>query len=398
VAATFAGASTLALGARGRRPLRLGMLWRSRMVRPMRPDKLVRTMVVVHRWGLTPAAAYGLAAIRHPDRLAIVDEHGAVTFAEAQRRTNSLANALAAAGIGEQDTVAIMCRNHRGFVEATVACSKLGANVLCLDTALSGPRIAALLDRAAPGAVIYDEEFSALMPSAQERCKHFIAWSDAGTQPSQPLLEELIAAGDKGELCPPRSASRVAILSAEPGGSRQRLEPHVSSSLVLAPRPQSPIPLKRGETTMMAAPLCHPWGFLHLKLALGLGSTLVLHRRFDAQATLSDVARHRATALAVLPDMLRRIVGLGAEPMAGHQTSSLRLIAIDGPSVAEELAMPAMERFGDVLYNLHGPSVVKLDGRSLGLERRRLPACASRARRAHGDRRVPLGNHARRPH
>src|SRR5664280_1108450 len=90
----------------------------------MRPDKSLRAQSLARRWGLTPAGAYGLAAIRYPDRAAIIDERGALTFAEVHSRTDALARALRASAIDDRDTVAIMCRNHRGFIEATVACSK----------------------------------------------------------------------------------------------------------------------------------------------------------------------------------------------------------------------------------------------------------------------------------
>ena len=56
-----------------------------------------------------------------------------------------------------------MCRNHRGFIEATVACSKLGASALYLNTAFAGPQIADVLEREDPVAVIYDEEFAELV-------------------------------------------------------------------------------------------------------------------------------------------------------------------------------------------------------------------------------------------
>ena len=56
-----------------------------------------------------------------------------------------------------------MCRNHRGFIEATVACSKLGASALYLNTAFAGPQIADVLEREDAVAVIYDEEFAALV-------------------------------------------------------------------------------------------------------------------------------------------------------------------------------------------------------------------------------------------
>jgi AcrR family transcriptional regulator len=86
------------------------------MPRPTRPDKLLRALVVLRRWGLTPAAVYGVAANLCPERAAIVDELGALSFEQVNRRTNALARALRAAGVGEHDTVAIMCRNHRGFI------------------------------------------------------------------------------------------------------------------------------------------------------------------------------------------------------------------------------------------------------------------------------------------
>ena len=55
---------------------------------------------------------------------------GTLTFGEVQERTNALARALREEGVKQGDGVAIMCRNHRGFIDITVACSKLGANAL----------------------------------------------------------------------------------------------------------------------------------------------------------------------------------------------------------------------------------------------------------------------------
>src|SRR5437763_13799490 len=133
------------------------------MLHPVRPDKTLRSLVALQRWGPTPAAAYTGSALRYPDRMAIVDDRGAVTFREVHRRTNALAHELARAGIAEGDAVAIMCRNHRGFVDATVACSKLGAGALYLNTAFAGPQITDVLGRENPVAVVYDEEFTGLV-------------------------------------------------------------------------------------------------------------------------------------------------------------------------------------------------------------------------------------------
>ncbi len=97
---------------------------------PVRPDRAVRSVMALKRWGPTPAAAYTGSAARFPDRAALIDERGTLTFEEVHLRTNALAREMRAAGIKEGDSVAIMCRNHRGFIEATLACSKLGASAL----------------------------------------------------------------------------------------------------------------------------------------------------------------------------------------------------------------------------------------------------------------------------
>ena len=59
----------------------------------------------------------------------------AVVFADADL-------AEAAEGIGVGDSIGLMCRNHRGFIDAVIAASKVGANVLVLNTAFSGPQLA----------------------------------------------------------------------------------------------------------------------------------------------------------------------------------------------------------------------------------------------------------------
>ena len=109
---------------------------------------------------------------------------------------------------------------------------------------------------------------------------------------------------------------------------------------------------------MIAAPMFHSWGFAHFTLALPLASTLVLRRRFDPEETLRALAQHRASALAVVPVMLQRIMDLGPETIARYDLRSLRVIALSGSALPGELATRAMDTFGDVLYNLYGSTEV----------------------------------------
>jgi acyl-CoA synthetase (AMP-forming)/AMP-acid ligase II len=330
------------------------------MIQPERPDRALRSLVALKRWGPTSAAAYTGGAIRFPDRPAIVDDRGTVTFAEVHRRTNALASQLREAGIGERDPVAIMCRNHRGFVEATVACSKLGAGALYLNTAFAGPQITDVMAREDPAAVIYDEEFAELVKDGSAGRRRFVAWAEpgSGSASGDQTLDELIAAGSPAELRAPAEQGRVVILTSGTTGTPKGASRKQPDTLEPAAALFSKIPLRARETTMIAAPMFHSWGFAHFTLGLALSSTLVLRRKFDPEEILRAASQHRASALAVVPVMLQRILELPAETLARYDTSSLRVIAASGSSLPGELATRAMDAFGEVLFNLYGSTEV----------------------------------------
>jgi acyl-CoA synthetase (AMP-forming)/AMP-acid ligase II len=328
------------------------------VLRPMRPDRLVGIADALRRWGPTPAAGYTIAAIRHPDATAVIDELGRLTFEQVHRRTNALAHALSDAGVREGDGVAIMCRNHRGFIDATVASSKLGAHALYLNTAFAGPQITEVVRREGPVALIYDDEFEGLTHDAGLRRKRFVAWHDGDGRAKDPQLEDLIESGDPSDVVPPAGKGRVVILTSGTTGSPKGAQRRQPDSLDPAAALFSKIPLKAREPTMIAAPMFHSWGFVHFTLGMGLGSTLVLRRRFDPEDTLSAIAQHECTALVVVPVMLQRILALPPEAIDRYDLSSLRVIAVSGSALPGELGLRVMDRFGDVLYNLYGSTEV----------------------------------------
>jgi acyl-CoA synthetase (AMP-forming)/AMP-acid ligase II len=325
------------------------------LVRPVRPDKLLRSGLAISRFGPSPAAGAVSGAVHYPNDPAIVDELGVLTFEQVHRRTNSLARAFRGTGIEAGDGVAIMCRDHRGFIEATIALSKLGANALYLNTAFAGPQLAEVVEREKPRALVYDEEFAELLSGPLRERQRFVAWHDGKTP--DPTLEELIVSASDTELQPPAEPGRVVILTSGTTGTpkgAQRQPPGLGPAVSILSR----IPLRHRETTVIAAPLFHSWGFAHFSLSLLLSSTCVLRRGFDPEATLEDVERHRASTLVVVPVMLQRILDLPRERRRRHDTSSLRVVAASGSVIPGELAERFMDEFGEVLYNLYGSTEV----------------------------------------
>ena len=129
---------------------------------------------------------------------------------------------------------------------------------------------------------------------------------------------------------------------------------------------------------MIAAPMFHSWGGLHLSLAIVLGSTVVLRRHFDPESTLEAVADHKCQALAVVPVMLLRILELEPETIAKYDCSSLEIIAASGSALPGELATRVMDTFGDVLYNLYGSTEVGWATIASPHDMRRMPGTAGR--------------------
>ena len=347
------------------------------VIRPMRPDRLWHVLRTLQKWGRSPAAGAISLAERYPDGTMIVDELGTLTYSEVDTRTNALAHALSDAGLGEGDGVGVMCRNHRGFIEATIALSKLGADTLYLNTAFAGPQLTEVVQREKPKALIFDEEFYGLLEDAGRRRKRFVAWHDEPTA-DDPTLDELMADGDPSDVVPPDREGRAVILTSgttgtPKGASRgnpETLDPVVSYL--------SKIPLKTRDVIHIAAPLFHSWGFAHFSLGLILGMTYVLRRKFDPESCLAEVARTHADALAVVPVMMQRILDLPEETRRKFDTSSLKVVAASGSALPGDLATRWMDDFGDNLYNLYGSTEVAWATIATPADMRAAPGTAGR--------------------
>ena len=240
-----------------------------------------------------PDPALGTRGRGYAQRVALPDrgrDHrrlGHLTFAEVHDRTNGSPR-VADAGIVEGDSIGVMCRNHRYFVEAVVAASKMGVNCLLLNTAFAGPQLAEVVQREKPVALVYDEEFTELLEEAGKRRKRFIGWYDPEAtedKRTDPVVEELIQEGDPDEPVPPEETGRAVILTSgttgTPKGAARKQPETIGPAVSLLSR----IPLKAREKTFIVAPLFHSWGFAHFTLGLMLGSTYILKRKFDPENT-----------------------------------------------------------------------------------------------------------------
>jgi len=308
----------------------------------------------------------------------IIDDAGTTSFDELRSRSLSIAQGLRAAGVGPGHNVAILARNHRGFVEATTAAALLGADSLFLNTGFAGPQLEDVLEREGAGTLIYDEEFSEIVSRGGSKIQRFLSWSDGA--PAVPTLDDL--ARENASTLPPRpeKPGRATILTSgttgtPKGANRSSASSDLDGVIGFFER----MPFRVGETMLVCAPTFHAWGLVNFAMGNLFANTLVLQRRFDPERVLEAIEAHRVEALAVVPVMLNRILALDPATIGKYDTSSLRRVGCSGSALPGELALRWMDTFGDNLYNMYGSTEVSVTTIAVPSELRAAPGTAGRA-------------------
>jgi acyl-CoA synthetase (AMP-forming)/AMP-acid ligase II len=326
-------------------------LVRSRMIPPMRPSRYLGMARILRDYGPHATTGFALAANRAPDTVGLIDELGSLTWQQIQDRADALAVGLAGLSETKPTSVAILCRNHRGFVDAFLAASRLGVPGLLLNTGFSGPQLADVLEREQAALIVYDEEFAGLLTEARARIPGLIevrSWVDNPGGPT-PTSDQLIEA-HRGERPPHARPGKVVQLTSGTTGTPKGANRSGGGPEELAAMLER-IPWHGGETMVVAAPTFHAWGFGQLVIAATMANTIVLRRKFDPAATLALADEHGATGIAVVPVMLERIMDLAADQLDQYSLKTVRFISASGSRMRGEAVLAFMDRFGDKIYN-----------------------------------------------
>jgi bile acid-coenzyme A ligase len=248
--------------------------------------------------------ALGRLAVEDPDLPAVTVAGSSVTRGELDRRSNRLARAFAAEGVGPEDLVTIALPNSVEFVEAAVACWKLGAVPQPVSARLPGRELATIVEVADSALVVGVE--ADLVPGR-------VTWA-AGREPDPGLSEEPLPPAAAGTWKAPTS-----------GGSTGRPKLILSGDPAIVPaEPRSG--MRRGGCVLIPGPLYHNAPFTFASAALFHGNHIVLLPRFDAEATLRAIDEHRPDFMLVVPTMMIRILRLDDRVRAGYDVSSLQTV------------------------------------------------------------------------
>ncbi|WP_232078502.1 acyl-CoA ligase FadD12 [Mycobacterium paraseoulense] len=351
------------------------------MIAPMRPDRYLKIAAAMRREGMGMTVGFASAAQRCPDRPGLVDELGTLTWRQLDERINALAAALQdlPGRTGAPGVVGIMCRNHRGFVEAVVATNRIGSDVVLLNTSFAGPALAEVVNREGVDAVIYDEEFTETVDRAladKPDATRIVAWTDGRHELT---VEGLI--GEHTGQRPERSGRKgrmILLTSGTTGTPKGANQTGGNAGIGTLKAILDRTPWRAEETVVIVAPMFHAWGFSQLIFAASMACTVVTRRKFDPEATLDLIDRNQATGLAVVPVMFDRIMELPPEVRKRYSCKSLRFAAASGSRMRPDVVIAFMDEFGDVIYNNYNATEAGMIATATPADLRAAPDTAGR--------------------
>ncbi|HEX9312550.1 MAG TPA: AMP-binding protein [Actinomycetota bacterium] len=314
-------------------------------------------------WLLGRGASLGIVSqlnrIALPDKTAIIDRQGELTWSELDRRANRLVHAFARLGLRGGDRVALLLRNGRELVECMLAAQKAGIVAAPLNTWAKPKELAATLDQAGPKALVYDVLHADQVRKTGVDGPALVAVGDVSkaVEDSAPY-EELLASRTDAPLLPltlRRGSPKVIIHTSgttgtPKGAARDAAVTGVREFAGLL----RVVPLRRDDVILCPAPLFHSFGLLALVAGTLIGATFVLPEKFDPEQALELIEEHAVTAAAMVPIMIRRIVSLPEGTRHRRDLSSLRILLASGAAIPEDVRTAVADTFGEVLYDLYG--------------------------------------------
>jgi bile acid-coenzyme A ligase len=245
-------------------------------------------------------------ARRSPDAAAVTDSRRAVSRLELERRTNRLARAYAGLGVNEGDFVTIALPNGIEFVEATIACWKLGAIPQPLSSRLPAPELRAIVDLVAPKVIVGLDAG----PAAPHVPAGFEPEPDLDAGPLPPVVAPSVKAPTSGGS----TGTPKIIVSTEPA---------VAEALTTL---GAMLRMTDSSVLLCTGPLSHNGPFLFSLAGLLLGGHVVVMDRFDPEQALDLVQRHGVTWMYSVPTMLHRFVKLPADRRERFDLATLRTV------------------------------------------------------------------------
>ena len=280
-----------------------------------------------------------LRADSTPDRTALVDaDRGETwTYDEFDRRVDRTAAALAEI---EPDAgrVAFLLDTRPAFAAAYFAVARRGGTVVPLNVRLATDTLATQVDRAGVDAVICESETAETARAVAPDGASVVSVGSIESRGADAAdIRDAATDGD-------RLVMFTSGTTGQPKGVRLTRDNLVASAVGSAYR----LGVEADDRWLVCLPMYHMGGLAPLVRSTLSGTTTVVLRSFDAEATAAAVDDYGITGVSLVPTMLTRLLDAGWRP-----SKSLRFVLLGGAPASPDLVERALDR-GVPVYPTYG--------------------------------------------
>ncbi len=301
-------------------------------------------------------------AAAHPDRIAIKDHKGAISYGALKDRIERAAQFYRSIGIKRGDVVTIQLPNRIEFAVAFIALELLGAIANKVNPDFRSRELDYMLKFSGSSAYVFLKEWKDFdyagmargLQQANPEVKRLIVVGgaaegmhdfDAGVAVSAPISAADRVHMDPNEVC------RMCFTSGTTGNPKCALH-NFNTTLYAVDLLNTDMEVTEREVFLAFLPLGLNWGYITLLQSILAGATLVLMERFSPRAALELIQNERVTYIPTAPAGL---VGMLNAPGAeGFDVSSLRVVITGGASAAVETIREYQKRMKGHLIELYG--------------------------------------------
>ena len=328
------------------------VLYKIKLLSPLSIVQLIQSLFM---HGMNLMALLSFAAKKNKNKIAITDDIEIIDYQNLYNESMKLAIYLHKnVQIDSSSNVAFLCKNHISLVKSIFATSRVGANLLFLNTEISKHQLDGLLEAHHFDLLIYDEEFARLIEESTFKGSKMRSYHDhfpAVNTVNQIEANEVIHLSRS-------SSSKLTLFTSGTTGIPKKAVHKPSLLDYLNPFSSFIQRLKilNYQTAYIATPIYHGYGIAVLLLFLTLGKKIIVRHNFQAEQACQLIKDHQVEVVTVVPTMLQRMLEVN-----NHRLNSLKCIASGGAKLNEKLIIETFKALGPVLYNLYGTSEAGLN-------------------------------------
>lgn len=299
----------------------------------------------IHIVGINLMALLYVRQKLSPNQIAINENDTGTDYRTLFNQSQHLAKQLAIHfEIKSHQKVAIIAHNHLLLVHTLFAMTRLGVDVYLINTELSTNQLKSVHENVGFDWIIYDPEIECLPNVKSLPIYHESLMS------IHSLLASTLAIDIKIKTT---HFSKITVLTSGTTGRFKLAERNSKAQNFISPFCQLLVKLNlfRYQKIYIATPIYHGFGMASLCIAVLLGATMFLSKKFDSQKACRLIASNQIEVVTLVPLMLNRML-----KCSKHQLTSLKCIITGGAPITAILVDQVIATLGKILFNLYGTS------------------------------------------